>query len=79
VYELSKSHGIAIKQGPNGAIRGIILPNTESSFLWMDAEMKHGDIEPNESFGLWHRLTWNAGAGSVSGNSVRVKTEGDTD
>ncbi len=79
VYELSQSHGIEIKQGPNGSIRGIILPNTGSSFSWTDGEIKHGDIEPSDSFGLWYRLTWDAGAGSVSGNSVRVKTDGDAD
>ena len=79
VYELSKSHGIEIKQGPDGAIRGIILPNTGSSFSWTDGEIKHGDIEPNDSFGLWYRLTWDAGAEAVSANSMHVKSEGDTD
>lgn len=84
VYRLSDSHSVTIKQGPNGVTRGTILPNTGSSFLWMDTDsesdaMKHGDIEPNESFGLWYRLTWPAGAGSIEANSTDVKSEGNTD
>lgn len=77
VDEISKSHSVTVKQGPDGSIRGSILPNTGSSFLWMDTEIKHGDIEPDESFGLWYRLTWSAGAGAVSANSVLVKSECD--
>lgn len=79
VHEISKSHSITVKQWPDRESRGTILPNTGSSFLWMDTEMKHGDIEPNESFGLWYRLTWSAGAGAVSTNSVLVKSKCDTE
>lgn len=79
VSEISESHSVTVRQGPDGESRGTILPNTRSSFLWMDTEIKHGDIEPDESFGLWYRLTWPAGAGAVSANSVLVKSECDVE
>lgn len=78
VHKISGSHSVTVRQGPDGESRGTILPNTGSSFLWMDAEIKHGDIEPNASFGLWYRLTWSAGAGAVSANSL-VKSQGGTE
>lgn len=77
--EISESNSVTVRQGPGGESRGTILPNTGSSFLWMDTEIKHGDIEPDASCGLWYRLTWSAGAGAVSPNSVLVKSECDAE
>ncbi len=82
VHKISESRTIAIKQGE--VIRGNILPATGSSFLWMNADseedaMKHGDIDPDESFGLWYRLTWPDGVGAVSANSVWVESRGGTE
>lgn len=79
VHEVSELHSVTVRQVPDRESRGSILPNTGSSFLWIDAEIKHGDIEPNASFGLWYRLTWLAGAGAVSANSALVKSQGGTE
>ncbi len=82
VHKISEARTIAIKQGEE--VRGNILPATGSSFLWMNADfeesaMKHGDIAPGESFGLWYRLTWPDGVGAVSANSVQVESKGGTE
>ncbi len=83
INEPSGAHGITITQGPKGTVLGTIAPDKVISFLWLDADseasaMKHGDIESEDIFGLWYRLTWLAGVGAVSADSVQVKSEGDT-
>ncbi len=79
VSEISELHSVTVRQGQGGESRGTILPNTRSSFLWLDTEIKHGDVEPDANFGLWYRLTWSAGSGAVSANSVLVKSKCDVE
>lgn len=81
VASASGTRTVLCKQGSGGTTRGTIGPNEIVSWLWVTAGPTIGaglqlpDLAAGQSYGVWRRLTWIAGAAVTRPNSLTVKLE----
>lgn len=77
----SASRTVLCKQGAGGTTRGTIGLNKIVSWIWVTAGPTIGagialpDLAAGQSYGLWRRLTWIAGAAVTRPNTLTVKLE----
>lgn len=71
---------VTVKQGSGGTVRGTIGLSKKICWLWVTASSKGAGIAlPNlassQSYGVWRKLSWTAGAGAVKPNSLTLRFE----
>jgi hypothetical protein len=76
----TNSNTVLIRQGSGGSLRGTIGAGKKGCWLWVDASSKGAgialpDLAPNQSYGMWRRLTVSPGADPVRPDTLTVRIE----
>jgi len=75
------SRTVTVRQGSGGTTRGTIGPSKLLCFLWVTAGTAKAsgialpDLPAGQNYGVWRKLTWTAGAGTVRPNTLTVQIE----